>query len=147
MKNWNLSFRCFGYKTSAPRSYRHSPPKKNILQVITAGSHLQTFKSIYDLSFFSFFARHTDHLRLYLKSTLSGWHCDFWLLHDFRWLLCGGKYMFIVSLSTGCSLNIKMLWFFLTLPVLIQRWCSTCLVCVLTLTPRQNSERQESWIF
>ena len=42
------------------------------------------------------------------------------------------------SRSTGCSLNIvffslKILSFFRTLPVLLQRWwCSTCLVCVHT---------------
>ena len=39
-------------------------------------------------------------------------------------------------LHTGCSLNIvfflKNVWFFWTLPVLLQRWCSTCLVCVHT---------------
>ena len=39
---------------------------------------------------------------------------------------------------------LKMLWFFLTLPVLLQRWCSTCPVCVHTLTPR---ERPQSGIF
>ena len=33
-----------------------------------------------------------------------------------------------------------MLWFFLTLPVLLQRWFSTCLVCVNTLTPRRKTE-------
>ena len=39
-----------------------------------------------------------------------------------------------VLYGTGCSLNIvfllKKLWFFWTLPVLLQRWFSTCLVCV-----------------
>ena len=34
-----------------------------------------------------------------------------------------------------------MLWFFWTLPVLLQRWLSTCLVCVHTLTPRENRVR------
>ena len=29
---------------------------------------------------------------------------------------------------------LKMLWFFWTLPVLLQRWCSTCLVCTYTDT-------------
>ena len=53
---------------------------------------------------------------------------------------------------TGCSLNIvfflKILWFFWTLPVLLQRcWYSTCLVCVHTLTPKENRERQKSGIF
>ena len=52
---------------------------------------------------------------------------------------------------TGCSLNIvfflKILLFFWPLPVLLQRWCSTCLVCVHTLTPRENRERPESGIF
>ena len=42
---------------------------------------------------------------------------------------------------------LKMLWFFWTLPVLLQRWCSTCLVCVHTLTPRENREGPESGIF
>ena len=42
---------------------------------------------------------------------------------------------------------LKILWFFLTLPVLLQRWCSTCPVCVHTLTPRENRERTESGIF
>ena len=35
----------------------------------------------------------------------------------------------------------------MTLPVLLQRWFSTCLVCVHTLTPRENRERPESGIF
>ena len=52
--------------------------------------------------------------------------------------------------STGCSLNIvfflKMLWFFWTLPVLLQRWCLTCR-CVHSLTPRGNRERPESGIY
>ena len=51
---------------------------------------------------------------------------------------------------TGCWLNIvlflKMLWFFWTLQVLLQRWCSTC-HCVHTLTPRGNPERPESGIY
>ena len=56
------------------------------------------------------------------------------------------------KLGTGCSLNIcfflKMLWFFWTQPVLLQRWFSTCLVCVQhTLTPKENRERPESGIF
>ena len=42
---------------------------------------------------------------------------------------------------------LKMLWFFLTLPVLLQRWFSTCLVCVHTLTPRKHIERPESGTF
>ena len=33
------------------------------------------------------------------------------------------------------------MWFFWTLPVLLQRWCSTCPVCVHTLTPRENRVR------
>ena len=33
------------------------------------------------------------------------------------------------------------------LPVLLQRWCSTCLVCVQTLTRRENRERPEFGIF
>ena len=45
---------------------------------------------------------------------------------------------------TGCSLNIvfflKMLWFFWTLPVLLQRWFSTC-VCVHPLTPRGKQRK------
>ena len=52
---------------------------------------------------------------------------------------------------TGCSLNIvfflKMLWFFLTLPVLLQCRCLTC-HCVHTLTtPRGNREWPESGIY
>ena len=39
-----------------------------------------------------------------------------------------------------------MLWFFLTLQVLLQRWCLTC-HCVHTLTPRGNRERPESGIY
>ena len=35
--------------------------------------------------------------------------------------------------------NKKKMWFFWTLPVLLQRCCSTCLVCVHTLTPREKS--------
>ena len=40
-----------------------------------------------------------------------------------------------------------MLWFFWTLPVLLQCWCFSLLVCVQTLTPRENRERPESGIF
>ena len=51
---------------------------------------------------------------------------------------------------TGNVLNIvfflQMLWFFWTLQVLLQRWCSTC-HCVLTLTPRGNQERPGSGIY
>ena len=36
------------------------------------------------------------------------------------------------------------MWLFWTLPLLLQRWCSTCLLCVHTLTPRENRERSES---
>ena len=39
-----------------------------------------------------------------------------------------------------------MLWFFWTLPVLLQRWFSTCLVCVHTLTPRENREKPEFFL-
>ena len=42
---------------------------------------------------------------------------------------------------------LKILCFFWTLPVLLQRWFSTCLVCVHTLTPKENRERPESGIF
>ena len=49
--------------------------------------------------------------------------------------------------SNQCSLNIvfflKMLWFFWTLQVLLQRWCLTW-HCVHTLTPRGNRERGQS---
>ena len=62
-----------------------------------------------------------------------------WIMHSY-----GFRY-------TGCSLNIvfflKMLWFFLTLQVLLlQRWCLTC-HCVHTLTPRGNRERPEYEIY
>ena len=61
------------------------------------------------------------------------------------YLACQIKY-------TGCSLHIvvfflKILWFFWTLSDLLQRWCSTCLACVHTLTPRENRERQASKMF
>ena len=36
---------------------------------------------------------------------------------------------------------LKIRWFFLTMPVLLQRGCSICLVIVHTLTPRENRER------
>ena len=36
---------------------------------------------------------------------------------------------------------------FLTLPVLLHRWFSICLLCVHTLTQRENRERPESGIF
>ena len=42
---------------------------------------------------------------------------------------------------------LKMLLFFWTLPVLLQRLCFTCLLCVHTLTPSENRERPESGIF
>ena len=51
-----------------------------------------------------------------------------------------------IFLHTGCSLNIvfflKIVWIFWTLSVLLQRWCSTCLVCVHTLTSRENRVRK-----
>ena len=62
----------------------------------------------------------------------------------------GSRILNPVSINTGCSLKImfflKILWFFWTLPVLLHRWFSTCLVCVHTLTPRENRERPESKI-
>ena len=48
------------------------------------------------------------------------------------------KFREMTSLNTGCTLNIV---FFLKICVLLQRWCSTCLVCVHTLTPRENRVR------
>ena len=42
---------------------------------------------------------------------------------------------------------LKILLFFWTLPVLLQRWFSTCLVCVHSLTTRENRERPESEIW
>ena len=46
---------------------------------------------------------------------------------------------------TGYSLIIvfflKVLWLFWTLPVLLHRWFSTCLVFVHTMTPRDNRVR------
>ena len=45
----------------------------------------------------------------------------------------------------------KMLEFFLTLPVLLQRWCSTCHLVIQAwspvYTPRRNPERPESGIY
>ena len=59
-------------------------------------------------------------------------------------------YVFYDKICTGCSLKIvfflKFFWFFWTLPVLLQRWCSTC-HCVHSLTPRGNRERPESGIY
>ena len=46
-----------------------------------------------------------------------------------------------------CVFSLKFDDFFWTLPVLLQRWCSTCLMCVHTLTQRENRERPESGIF
>ena len=41
-----------------------------------------------------------------------------------------------IQTDTGCSLklcfSLKCFDFFLSLPVLLQRWCSTCLMCVYT---------------
>ena len=45
-----------------------------------------------------------------------------------------------------CLFSLK-LWFFWTLSVLLQRWFSTCLVCVHKLSSRENRERPESGIF
>ena len=46
---------------------------------------------------------------------------------------------------------LKMLWFFLNLPVLLQRWCFTCHLVVQAwspaYTPRKNPERPESRIY
>ena len=41
-----------------------------------------------------------------------------------------------------CVSSLKFCDFFLTLPVPLQRWCSTCLVCVHTLTLRENRENR-----
>ena len=57
--------------------------------------------------------------------------------------------------NTGCSLNIvfflEILWFFWTLPVLLQRWCSTCHLVVHAwgpvYTPREARVRKIFWIF
>ena len=50
---------------------------------------------------------------------------------------------------TGCSLNIvfflQIFWIFWTLPVLLQRWCSTCLACVVYT--HWHREKTESGIF
>ena len=37
-----------------------------------------------------------------------------------------------------------MLWFFWTLPVLLQRWCSTCMVCVYTHWHKGKTEKGQS---
>ena len=51
----------------------------------------------------------------------------------------------IFILYTGCSLIVvfflKISWIFWTLRVLLKRWCSICLVCVHTVTTKENRER------
>ena len=42
---------------------------------------------------------------------------------------------------------LKIYWFFWTLPVLLQHWFSTCLVCVHTLTTRENRDSQSPEYF
>ena len=37
-----------------------------------------------------------------------------------------------------------MLWFFWSLPILLQRWCSTCLMCVRTHTDTEGKQRKAS---
>ena len=39
------------------------------------------------------------------------------------------------------------MWFFWTLPVLLQRWFSTCLMCVHTLIPRESEKGQSPEYF
>ena len=67
------------------------------------------------------------------------------LTTSFRIFGLGKPVFFWNPWLTGCSLNIvfclKILWFFWTLPVLQQRWFSTCLLCVHKLTPRENRVR------
>ena len=61
--------------------------------------------------------------------------------------------LYIQALSSLSIFNFKLLPFYYTpfflkmLWFLLQPWCSTCLVCVHTLTPSENRERQESGIF
>ena len=62
-------------------------------------------------------------------------HYSFWKRCKYRVLL---KY---------CVFFLQILWFFWTLPVMLQCWwCLTC-HCVHTLTPRGNRERPESGIY
>ena len=66
---------------------------------------------------------------------------------QFRSALLCLKLCMVQGVHEKLCFFLKILWFFWTLPVLLQRWCSTCLVSVHTLTPRENRERPESRIF
>ena len=50
------------------------------------------------------------------------------------------------DIHTECFF-LKILWIFWTLPVLLQRWCSTCLVCVHTLTLGKTEKGQSPEYF
>ena len=60
---------------------------------------------------------------------------------EYPWMVALGE----SGSGTGCSLNIvfclKILWFFWTLPGLLQRWCSTCLVCVHTTDTEEKQTK------
>ena len=70
-------------------------------------------------------------------------HSNVLLCNNKSWTFCWG--FFGRTYYTGCSLNIvfflTILWFFWTLSVLLQRWCSTWLVCVHTLTPKKKQRK------
>ena len=94
------------------------------------------------------------HINIYLSTFMSSFYLYIWLsiylsfYQSFISISYHLSWLFIIILiycpfihiHTGCSLNIvfflKILCFFWTLPVLLQRRCSTCPVCVHTLTPR-----------
>ena len=82
------------------------------------------------------------------STNFQGWVCS---RVESGLVVSGGQAHCLRYSGTGCILNIvfflKMLWFFLTLPVLLQRWCSTCHLAVHTLTLRINRESPEFGIF
>ena len=57
--------------------------------------------------------------------------------------MCHELLTYIQGVHWILCLFLKILWFFWTLPVLLQRWFSTCLVFVHTLTPREGKYRKD----
>ena len=68
-------------------------------------------------------------------------------LHIHKWMYLQACNLWTRTLNIILCFFLKILWSFWTLPVLLQRWFSTCLVCVHTLTPRENRERQSPEYF
>ena len=93
---------------------------------------------------FPYTRRSLLHIHAWFRIAVPSWLVEL-LIHQWNTITvdsCLGPQLYY----TGCSgkivfFSLKCCVFFLTLPVLLQRWCSTCLVFVHTLTPSENRER------